>query len=68
MGSTIRNLRRHIIYKGSNCVDIDVVSDVELDRLKKMGKVDCIKEVSNYVKDSFGISKPVFRKKYFYKN
>jgi hypothetical protein len=66
MGSDVANLRRHIIYKSDNCLEIDVVSDNELEKLRRYGKIGWKSEVSGYTKEN-GISRPLYRKKYFYK-
>lgn len=66
MGADIANLRRHIIYKSDRCLEIDVVSDNEFKKLQRYGKIGWKNEISGYAKES-GISRPLYRKKYFYR-
>jgi hypothetical protein len=67
MGSDVGHLRRHIIYKSDRFLEIDVVSDKELHELKRYGKIGCKSEVTGYTKDAGQFSRPIYRKKYFYK-
>ena len=67
MRRTVRNIRNHIIYKTSDCLDIDVVSDKQFEMLKKIGKITWKNEISKYIKDEHGFSNVVYQKKFFYK-